>query len=260
RERIDNKLVGTVQSLARDLFNTTAFGDTEDDMADSLRREIDAKLEATTSYLQKYNYQSYPGKPVVENVNAALRELKQIRDTKDLFDAFSTKQADLIAKFDAFKPVVSFFEHQVAIFDRAARAIKDYDFVSSSITVSSPEVAEMRDILALDAPYDDIPKLAPLTTALEQAVSKGHAELQKRADEARKLDEERRKAIADQQEAKERGETPAEAPKIAKPVRSGDLINRTYSLKSEADVDAMLSELRQRLLQELADNGEVKVI
>ena len=260
RERIDNQLLDQVRSLARDLFDTTALGDTEDAMADSLRREIDTKLEAITAYLQKYNYAAYPGKAVVESVNSSLRELKQIRDTKELFDTFSAKQNELRAAFDAYKPVVSFFEHQVAIFDRAANAVKDYDFVSSSITVSSSEVSQIRDILSQSEPYSDIPKLSPLTTALEQAVKTGRGELQKRADEARKLEEERARAEAERKQAEAEGKAPAEAPKVAKPVRSGDLINRTYSLKNEADVDAMLGELRQRLLQELADNGEVKVI
>lgn len=260
RERIDNQLLDTVRSVARDLFDTTALGDTEDAMADSLRREIDTKLEATTAYLQKYNYASYPGKSSVESVNTLLRELKQIRDTKDLFDVLDAKQNDLRTAFDAYKPVVSFFEHQVAIFDRAIAAVKDYDFVSSSITVNSPEVTQIRDILAQDSPYSDIPKLSPLTSAVEQAVKTGRDELQKRADEARKLEDERRKAEEESRKAEAAGQQPAELPKVAKPVRSGDLINRTYSLKSEADVDAMLGELRQRLLQELADNGEVKVI
>lgn len=260
RERIDNQLLDEVRSLARDLFDTTALGDTEDAMADSLRREIDTKLEATTAYLQKYNYAAYPGKAVVESVNSSLRELKQIRDTKELFDTFSAKQNELRAAFDAYKPVVSFFEHQVTIFDRAANAVKDHDFVSSSITVNSSEVSQIRNILSMSEPYTDIPKLSPLTSALEQAVKTGREELQKRADEARKLEEERARAEAERKQAEAEGKAPTEAPKVAKPVRSGDLINRTYSLKNEADVDAMLGELRQRLLQELADNGEVKVI
>ena len=229
-------------------------------MADSLRSEIDTKLEAITAYLQKYNYAAYPGKAAVDSVNSSLRELKQIRDTKELFDTFSAKQNELRAAFDAYKPVVSFFEHQVTIFDRAASAVKDYDFVSSSITVNSSEVSQIRDILNMSEPYADIPKLAPLTSALEQSVTAGSEELQKRADEARKLEEERARAEAERKQAEAEGKAPTEAPKVAKPVRSGDLINRTYSLKSEADVDAMLGELRQRLLQELADNGEVKVI
>lgn len=260
RERIDNLLLDQVRSLARDLFDTTALGDTEDAMADSLRREIDTKLEAITAYLQKYNYAAYPGKAVVESVNSSLRELKQIRDTKELFDTFNAKQNELRAAVDAYKPVVSFFEHQVTIFDRAANAVKDYDFVSSSITVNSSEVSQIRDILNMSEPYADIPKLAPLTSTLEQSVTAGREELQKRADEARKLEEERARAEAERKQAEAEGKAPTEAPKVAKPVRSGDLINRTYSLKSEADVDAMLGELRQRLLQELADNGEVKVI
>ena len=260
RERIDNQLLDQVRSLARDLFDTTALGDTEDAMAESLRREVDAKLETTTAYLQKYNYAAYPGKAVVESINGLLRELKQIRDTKDLFDTLSAKQNDIRAALDAYKPVVSFFEHQASIFDRAAKAVQDYDFVSSSITVSSPEVVLIRDILSQSEPYGDIPKLSPLTSALEQAVKTGREELQKRADEARNLEEARTKAEAERRQAEAEGKSPAEAPKVAKPVRSGDLINRTYSLKSEADVDAMLGELRQRLLQELADNGEVKVI
>ena len=260
RERIDNQLLDTVRDLARDLFDTTALGDTEDDMAENLRREIDAKLEATTAYLQKYNYQAYPGKLVVEGVNAALRELKQIRDTKDLFDSFSTKQSDLRTMFDAYKPVVSFFEHQIDIFDRAAKAVKDYDFVSSSITVNSPEVTQIRDILTLQVPYNDIPRLSPLATAVEQAVSAGHKTLNEKQEKARQLEEQRRQADAERAKAEAEGREPIELPKVAKPVRSGDLINRTYSLKNEADVDSMLSDLRQRLLQELTENGEVEVI
>lgn len=260
RERIDSQLLDSIRSLARDIFETTALGDTEDAMAESLRREIDTKLETTSAYLQKYNYQAYPGKQVVESAAANLRELKQIRDTKELFETLNTKQADLRSVFDGLKPVSSFFEHQVAIFDRATKAVQDYDFVSSSITVSSPEVATIREILTNDSPYGDIPKLSQLTSAVEQAVKDGRTQLDERADEARKLDEQRRQAEAERRRAEAEGREVAEVPRVAKPVRSGDLIRRSYDIKSEADIDTMLAELKQRLLQELADNGEVKVI
>lgn len=260
RERIDNELLDTVRGLARDLFDTTALGESEDDIADNLRSEIDTKLEATNSYLAKYSYASYPGKSAVEAVTATLRELKQIRDTKELFDALSARQSDLRATFKSLSPVQSFFDNQVAIFDRAVNAVKDYEMVSMSITVTADEVDSIREIVAEDEPYGDIPKLPALTSALEKATKEGRSELEKRAAEARKLEEDRRKAEAERKQAEAEGKTPAETPRVAKPVRSGDLINRTYSIKSEADVDAMLSELRVRLLQELADNGEVKVI
>jgi hypothetical protein len=260
RERIDNDLLDSVRSLARDLFETTALGESEDDIADNLRREIDAKLEATNSYLAKYSYASYPGKPVIEAITASLRELKQIRDTKELFDSLSAWQSDLRATFSNLSPVQSFFDNQVTIFDRAVNAVKDYEMVSMSITVTANEVDSIREIVAKDEPYSDIPRLPALTSALEKATKEGRSELEKRAAEARKLEEDRRKAEAERKQAEAEGKTPAETPRVAKPVRSGDLINRTYSIKSEADVDAMLSELRVRLLQELADNGEVKVI
>jgi hypothetical protein len=260
RERIDNDLLDAVRGLARDLFDTTALGESEDDIADNLRREIDAKLEATNCYLEKYNYGSYPGKSAVEAITASLRELKQIRDTKELFDALSARQSDLHATFSSLSPVQSFFDNQVTIFDRAANAVKDYEMVSMSITVTANEVDDIREIIAKDEPYNDVPKLPVLTSALEKATKEGRSELEKRAAEARKLEEDRRKAEAERKQAEAEGKAPAETPRVAKPVRSGDLINHTYSIKSEADVDAMLSELRIRLLQELADNGEVKVI
>lgn len=260
RERIDNDLLDTVRSLARDLFDATALGESEDEIADNLKCEIDNKLEITSGYLGKYSYENYPGKSAVEAVNTRLRELKQIRDTKELFDTLEHQQSELRSIFDTLKPVVSFFDNQVKIFDRATNAVKDYEMVSMSITVTAPEVDSIREILAENEPYNEIPKLPSLITTLEQATTTGRSELQKRADEARKLEEERRKAEVDRKQAESEGKEPVEAPKVAKPVRSGDLINRTYSLKSEADVDAMLGELRVKLLQELADNGEVKVI
>ena len=260
RERIDNDLLDTVRSLARDLFDATALGESEDEIADNLKREIDNKLEVTSGYLGKYSYENYPGKSAVEAVNTRLRELKQIRDTKELFDTLEHQQSELRSIFDTLKPVVSFFDNQVKIFDRATTAVKDYEMVSMSITVTAPEVDSIREILAENEPYNEVPKLPSLTTTLEQATTTGRSELQKRADEARKLEEERRKAEADRKQAESEGKEPVEAPKVAKPVRSGDLINKTYSLKSEADVDAMLGELRVKLLQELAENGEVKVI
>lgn len=260
RERIDTQLLDTVRSLGRDLFETAALGSSEDEIAENFRREIDAKFEVTSKYLEKYNFANYPGKQVVESANGALRELKQIRDTKELFDILSSKQGDLRANFDALRPVASFFDNQVAIFDRASKAVENYDVVSMSITVTAPEVDTIRDILAQAEPYGDIPKLPGLTSTLDNAVSDGRKALQEKQEKARKLEEERRKAEAEKQKAEAEGRAPAELPKVAKPVRSGDLISRSYSLKSEADVDAMLSDLRAKLLQELADNGEVEVI
>jgi hypothetical protein len=76
----------------------------------------------------------------VEAVNTRLRELKQIRDTKELFDTLENQQSELRSIFDTLKPVVSFFDNQVKIFDRATTAVKDYEMVSMSITVTAPEV------------------------------------------------------------------------------------------------------------------------
>ena len=126
--------------------------------------------------------------------------------------------------------------------------------------MNSPEVTQIRDILTLQVPYNDIPRLSPLATAVEQAVSAGHKTLNEKQEKARQLEEQRRQADAERAKAEAEGREPIELPKVAKPVRSGDLINRTYSLKNEADVDSMLSDLRQRLLQELTENGEVEVI
>ena len=260
RERIDNELLDSVRSLARELFNTTALGESEDEIAENLRREIDSKLEVTSGFLSKYSYGNYPGKSAVESTNTSLRELKQIRDTKDLFDTLHERQSALRTAFSQLSPVQSFFENQLPIFDRAVNAVKDYEMVSMSITVTANEVDSIREIVGMDEPYNDIPKLPALTSALEQATKDGRSELEKRAAEARKLEEERRKADVARKQAEAEGKVPAEAPKVAKPVRSGDLINKTYTIKSEADVDAMLGELRVKLLQELADNGEVKVI
>src|SRR5690606_3299746 len=114
-------LLDSVRSLARDIFEAHSLGDTEDEIAENFRREVDAKFEDTTTYLQKYNYQKYPGKQAVEAADAALREIKQIRDTKDLFEKLHDKQADLRATFDALGPVASFFDHQVQFFDRGIK-------------------------------------------------------------------------------------------------------------------------------------------
>lgn len=260
RERIDTDLIDTVRSLARDLFDTTALGESEDEIADYLRSEINNKLEATARYLAKYDYANYPGKSAVEAINTSLRELKQLRDTTELFDTLSSKQSELRSVFESLRPVVSFFDNQANIFDRAVNSVKDYEMVSMSITVTAPEVDSIREILSNPEPYNDIPKLPQLTTTLEQITKAGHSELEKRANEARMLEEARRKAVAERVKAKAEGKELAEAPKVAKPLRSGDLINRTYSLKSESDVDAMLGELRTKLLRELAENDEVKVI
>ena len=91
-------------------------------------------------------------------------------------------------------------------------------------------------------------------------MSAGRKALQEKQEKARQLEEKRRQAELERAKAEAEGREMTEQPKIAKPVRSGDLISRSYSLKSEADVDAMLGELRQRLLQELTDNGEIEVI
>lgn len=260
RERIDEELLNNVRSLSHELFGEATTGNSEDEIAETLRDSIGAKFEKINSYLGKYEYTLYPGRAEVEVASATLRELRQIRDAKTLFDALKDKSVELKSVFAALKPVESFFENQVKIFDRAISAIKDYDMISMSITVTAPEVDSIREILAKSEPYNDIPKLPALTTALEQATSASRQELEKKADEARKLEEERRKAEAERKQAGLEGREHVETPKVAKPVRSGDLFNRTYSLKSEADVDAMLGELRVKLLQEIADNGEVKVI
>ncbi|MCA9347639.1 BREX system P-loop protein BrxC [Candidatus Saccharibacteria bacterium] len=260
RERIDDELLNTIRALAQDVFDTNNLGSSEDEIYESLKTVIEEKFEKLSTYIEKYNYQNYPGKHAVESANSLLRELKQIRDTKVLYDTLDAKQSELKAAFDALKPVESFFDNQVSIFDRATTAVKDYDNISLSTSVKAPNINVIRDILSSEEPYNDIPKLPSLTSELEQAVANARKTLEERAAEARKLEEERQKAEEERRKAEAEGKQPAESPKVAKPVRSGDLISKTYSLKSEADIDAMLAELREQLLKELSDNGEIKVI
>lgn len=69
RERIDNGLLDTVRNLARDLFDDTNLGESEDEIANNLRRDIDNKFETTSGHLNKYNYADYPGKSSVDSIN-----------------------------------------------------------------------------------------------------------------------------------------------------------------------------------------------
>ncbi|MDO4746800.1 MAG: BREX system P-loop protein BrxC [Candidatus Saccharibacteria bacterium] len=259
REKVASDLLATAKDVLKNAFERSIPTSNEDEVTEQLRDAIEDAKDTASNLLVRYassNSFKYPGEDAVKSADKLLRELFQIKDNAELFNTVSEKGAEIIAVMQALAPVKEFFNgSQVKIFDDTVKVMSDYGAQSLLYTIEGDEPAKIREILTNPEPYRSISNLPALTTSLRNKLDEITERLRKAEEERRKQEEEARK-----QAAEAGTDTPAATVK-KHTIRPGDLTTnvKTRTLKSEQDVDKLLSELKSYLMAQLNDNDELEV-
>ena len=323
-----DKEIKAVREVMKAVFNVMPTSDDDDAVMQSFMTYAGSKLGELNTMLERCRAKAeYPGEKVIKAGRELMLGVREIHYTAEFYAGVCQKRDDYLDFADDYEPVKAFYSgEQKGIFDKSLMLIGIYDDSKSFIAdrAVSDVVKQIRDILRMPEPYNDIFRLPELNarftelydaildaqlpsalSAIQEARERVFGELQgKRCHDRlsplfiRRFEELKNKAestnnvatlhnipveadalklrmlneIMDM-EAKltpspeppkdEGGETP---PKPAKPVIRHKLVSiktvntqGTWQLKTEADVDAHLAELRKHLVEQLGPNTIVNV-
>ena len=262
REKVNAEYVESVKTILKDAFALTVTETGEDLIIAELRNSIEENERTISTLLGNYNdgeRYPYPGKTKLVAADEILRNLIQIKDNAELYEAANEKRDALINAINGIEKVCSFFDNQRARFDAAKDVIKSYETESMYHTIENTESEEIIRILTMPEPYCEIASLSTLTTNLKSKIDAKTEERRKREEERRKREEEERRKREEATKQGGDGIQVINAPK-KRTVRSGDLIRKSYILKNPEDIEQMLEEFRKELLESLQNNDEVEVI
>ena len=177
REKIAMELVNDVKLVARNCFDKM-LPDNEDGMFADLKEAINSKLmelnqkQGLYSINRQYNY---PGEEVINETITLLSDLSKIRDINDFFESVSNNRQILESNMEKVSTVLDFFKgKQKENFDNARKAVmfyednKDY---ADEIDELKDAVRAITNILELEEPYSEIPKLPGLRDNLNNILT-----------------------------------------------------------------------------------------
>lgn len=177
REKIAAELVNDVKLVARNCFDKM-LPDNEDGMFADLKEAINSKLmelnqkQGLYSINRQYNY---PGEDLINETITLLSDLSKIRDINDFFESVSNNRQILESNMEKVSTVLDFFKgKQKENFDNARKAVmfyednKDY---ADEIDELKDAVRAITNILELEEPYSEIPKLPGLRDNLNNILT-----------------------------------------------------------------------------------------
>lgn len=177
REKIAMELVNDVKLVARNCFEKM-LPDNEDGMFADLKEAINSKLmelnqkQGLYSINRQYNY---PGENLINETITLLSDLSKIRDINDFFESVSNNRQILESNMEKVSTVLDFFKgKQKENFDNARKAVmfyednKDY---ADEIDELKDAVRAITNILELEEPYSEIPKLPGLRDNLNNILT-----------------------------------------------------------------------------------------
>ena len=166
KERPGEKQIKSVREIMKELFHVTPTSDDEDGLMQSFHNYA-ANLKSTLEKLE-IHYQTqpaYPGKALIATGKKLMNDATQMRYSTEFFAGMDQRRDDYFDFAEDYEPLKSFFEgDQKAIFDKTLLLLGIFD--DSKNFIAKPEldavVKEMRRIVRMDKPYNEIYKLPGL--------------------------------------------------------------------------------------------------
>lgn len=167
RIRVPEKQKKAVRTIMKELFNVTPTAEDEDTMMSEFRRYCERTITSIDRLEPRYQLYAYPGRQVLAEGKKLMSSLLQINAPLEFFKEVSDGQDELLDFGEDFEPVQKFFSpnsEQEQIFRRALDMLDIYDDSKTYIVNTALEdvVRQMRGIVAMKAPYREIPKLPEL--------------------------------------------------------------------------------------------------
>ena len=167
RVRVPEKQKKAVRTIMKELFNVLPTAEDEDTMMSEFRRYCERTITSIDRLEPRYQLHAYPGRQVLAEGKKLMSSLLQINAPLEFFKEVSDGQDELLDFGEDFEPVQKFFSpnsEQEQIFRRALDMLDIYDDSKTYIVNTALEdvVRQMRGIVAMKAPYREIPKLPEL--------------------------------------------------------------------------------------------------
>ena len=167
RVRVPEKQKKAVRTIMKELFNVLPTAEDEDTMMSEFRRYCERTITSIDRLEPRYQLYAYPGRQVLAEGKKLMSGLLQINAPLEFFKEVSDGQDELLDFGEDFEPVQKFFSpnsEQEQIFRRALDMLDIYDDSKTYIVNTALEdvVRQMRGIVAMKAPYREIPKLPEL--------------------------------------------------------------------------------------------------
>ena len=167
RVRVPEKQKKAVRTIMKELFNVLPTAEDEDTMMSEFRHYCERTITSIDRLEPRYQLYAYPGRQVLAEGKKLMSSLLQINAPLEFFKEVSDGQDELLDFGEDFEPVQKFFSpnsEQEQIFRRALDMLDIYDDSKTYIVNTALEdvVRQMRGIVAMKAPYREIPKLPEL--------------------------------------------------------------------------------------------------
>lgn len=165
RERISPLLMKNIVDLSRDLFELTVLPQDEDGLMAKFKEKLNEEKEKINELLQKYHYQSYPGKGILEEGLSLMNELSMIDDAMTFYTRARAIRHDLLHYAKESVHVKDFFTtNQWEIYERAVSKLTIFEsnrsYVNDETMLST--VDQIEKIVNQAEPYSRIQELPEL--------------------------------------------------------------------------------------------------
>ncbi|MEG6534400.1 BREX system P-loop protein BrxC [Caldifermentibacillus hisashii] len=177
---VDPKVKREFISIIREFFGDRDFGETYQDFANVIVKELTERFAAPLEEINKKRREQklyefpYPGEREINALSMGINQILQIRDPEQMVNAFINTEDDLeswlesIEKLNGFynKTPITIFDDTVDVLDRLQ---KDLTIIQDNDVLLIKK--QITDILTNPNPYRDIHKLPQLTSQLDSKIN-----------------------------------------------------------------------------------------
>lgn len=171
REALDERLLSSTQSFAKEFFQDTSIPKEEDDLTRILIDRFRTLYDSVNEIFKKYSYSEYPDKEIVQEGKTILETILSYKNiSREFLKEINQRADDLLDWKDRYNAVKEFFATQVSLFDNSRNYIKSLEDEQSYFTDNPnmiENIQEVKSILSLRKPYAKIPNLPNLTHKVE---------------------------------------------------------------------------------------------
>lgn len=171
REALDERLLSSAQSFAKEFFQDTSIPKEEDDLTRILVDRFRVLYDSVNEIFKKYSYSEYPDKEIVQEGKTILETILSYKNiSREFLKEINQRADDLLDWKDRYNAVKEFFTSQSNIFDNSRNYLKSLEDEQSYFTDNPnmiENIQEVKSILNLRKPYAKIPNLPNLTHKIE---------------------------------------------------------------------------------------------
>ena len=146
--------------------------DGEDAVAEMLRENLGEWQSELVGWQALAADGTYPGKTAIAHIRGIVAPLLAHKGSYELIEAFAAAKADLGEVTEDYEDIAGFFKSQKLSWDAMLKAVSDFSVNDKEIEkdeAAGKALADLRDILAMEAPYRRIREGSTLILTVAEA-------------------------------------------------------------------------------------------